>query len=548
MTRIVLVALILLSPVVAGAEATLSPNVTAGLEYDPNVLRTQSNAKGDVLFRVTPTLKLDDKYERWSYHLRYGVPLERGIWTSTDLGFDHTPSAAVNFRISERTKLRVSDRLRYAEIRNKDRDLFEDEDTGDFLTITDTRMETVLQNSFDASLSHRLGAQLTGSFGVSYDFFDTTDPDRSDNQSFGSRTNLSYNINGDHTVNGGVSASRQVFDDRTALQGSTTDFYSVNLGWSWRIDETTTLSVRVSPTFVTSEQNRPDPVSMSALYPVSITGPNTFNRDNPVTGARETGVFAPAGSIIYNRLATCPLLPGSTTPVLSGAGTCGQTVLLNDPGNASGLNGGVTTLAQEVAAINAITANQSTVTSSFVDIPQSNTTDTLTLFGGVTLSKRWTRQLQSSFNYTRRESTASGVGGSTVMDSVSLTNRWRISPLWSLSMRTDYTLRTSLSDQTVTYAAVEGDPIAALAAVDLARRISGPGGLVFAETGSAVDTQRWTIGGSLKRQITPSLVGTLSARYNQQSSKQPSLGASSDFTNYIVGLRFTYNFDPIDLW
>ncbi len=157
--------------------------------------------------------------------------------------------------------------------------------------------------------------------------------------------------------------------------------------------------------------------------------------------------------------------------------------------------------------------------------------------------------LSSSLSYVRRGSTASGLSGATTVDSVSLSNSWTISELWSASVRGDWTQRKSISDSLQTFIAVKKDTGDNFT-------FDFPDNGEVAETSNLtsvlinedVDTQRWGIAARLSRVLGRNANASLGYSYNEQSSKSRTRGSSSDFGNHRVSVGFQYNFDPIRVW
>ncbi len=139
--------------------------------------------------------------------------------------------------------------------------------------------------------------------------------------------------------------------------------------------------------------------------------------------------------------------------------------------------------------------------------------DLLTFFGTASLSKRWSPRVNSSINYRRTQSDASGLGGTTILDAAGLSLGWRISQLWSSSLRFDWTQRESVS--------------------------------TFAQK---VATRRWAVAARVARKLSPRLKTTLRLSFNRQISENRTAGTSSDFDSFGAILGFSYLFDPIAIW
>jgi len=175
----------------------------------------------------------------------------------------------------------------------------------------------------------------------------------------------------------------------------------------------------------------------------------------------------------------------------------------------------------------------------------------------VVLSKRWTPTLASAFRYSREQGNASGLGGTVVGDSVSLSTTWAFWERWQLAVRGDWIQRESVfrvaETKTVVVGVTDADIPGGTFVQQLAgfeSQLNGPGtGEAFnSDRRNSIETNRWSVAGRLTHRLfrNTDLFGQV--RYDQQSSDRGTLGRSSDFENILglVGVRHT--FEPIKLW
>jgi hypothetical protein len=186
----------------------------------------------------------------------------------------------------------------------------------------------------------------------------------------------------------------------------------------------------------------------------------------------------------------------------------------------------------------------------FPNTPTSQESTQFTYFGSVSLDKRWTRRVSSGLSYNRSESSASGVGGSTILDAVTARLNYRYSELWNFALRADWTSRSSVAPTTNTFRVQEKEASGASFAPgvfvpDLARM---NGDRIFRIFNSEVDTKRWAITGRATRRITRRLDANVRLSYNQQSSQSLTRGSTSDFDNVTLIVGINYVFDPVQLW
>jgi opacity protein-like surface antigen len=150
--------------------------------------------------------------------------------------------------------------------------------------------------------------------------------------------------------------------------------------------------------------------------------------------------------------------------------------------------------------------------------PQPGDSDhDITFFGTAALNKRWTPTLDSTVSYRRRQDTASGLGGSAVLDAVALLNSWQITELWSFNIRADWTKRKAATGLQTNF---QND----------------------------LNTERWSAGSVLSRRLTRNLTASARYRYTKQSSKGGTRGRFSDFDAHLVTLGVQYSLDPFEVW
>jgi hypothetical protein len=196
----------------------------------------------------------------------------------------------------------------------------------------------------------------------------------------------------------------------------------------------------------------------------------------------------------------------------------------------------------ESAAI--VAAGSQTLTNWLGGQPPSMSDTNWTFFGEAALSMRWSPRLTSTLMYRRTEDTASGTGSAT-LDLVSLNTSWQISELWDAGLRADFTRRESAAPSSQTYTVVQP-------------ATSDPGTIndAFAETVAltsskvqrALNTDRWGVSAQMTRRITKHIRASLRYSYNEQTSRDDTLGTSSDFSNHLVTLGVQYDLDRWHLW
>jgi hypothetical protein len=196
----------------------------------------------------------------------------------------------------------------------------------------------------------------------------------------------------------------------------------------------------------------------------------------------------------------------------------------------------------DAATVAAVKADQIPVTNSN---PGGESDSEITGFVDLVLTQRWSPTLSTALRYSRQQGNASGLGGTVIVDAVSLSTAWEFLERWQLSVRGDYARRQSAFDIAQTYDVVSGQTLPGGSAVNVAGRT----GSAFNSTrGVEIDTDSWGIGGRITHQLFKTTSIYVQARYGEQDSRSSTLGADSDFENFLATFGVRHVFEPIPLW
>jgi hypothetical protein len=166
-------------------------------------------------------------------------------------------------------------------------------------------------------------------------------------------------------------------------------------------------------------------------------------------------------------------------------------------------------------------------------------------FVDLTLSQRWSPTLATALRYTRQQGDASGVGGTVIVDAVSVSNTWDFADRWQFALRGDFARRESAFDINQTYDIVSGQTLPGGSSVDIAGRT----GTSFNSTRNVqIDTDSYGVAGRITHQLFRTTSIYVQARYTRQDSRSNSLGADSDFENFLATFGVHHIFEPIPLW
>lgn len=481
-----------------GADAQLS--VGGGVEWDNNVARIGQPPEDDFIFRVNPKLRFIEDEGKATWNLFYAPTYENAVESSVVDGFRHYFVGNGSYHLSDATEFFFRDNFQLSDTINTVTAL--DEQGASIIASADER---VLRNNLIVGVQHSFTPRLLGSLSLNHRFFTSDVADRSDNQSYGGNARVRYKYTPLHTFGIGVAATQQDFKRSKSGRVSGSDSLFVNLfgSWEWMVDETTNFEITVGPTFIDSNQAAPGPLDPVPIVPHQVLDDGTVQ------------VFSTTNCRMINML-----------PVVSQ--DCDQ-IRVTDP--------------TDIANIR----SPANVTVPMFATPPAPLSDTAwTIFGEAKLSKRWAPNITSELAYSRRDSTASGVGGSSVLDYIYFTTNWQISPVWDTSIRADWTQRQSTSPRNETYFVLVADGVplntmgvGALPAV---------AALTSGEVKRSVDTSRYGAAWRLTRRITERFSVSTRYTYVKQQSAQDSNGASSDFDDHLVTLNFQYDFDRWTLW
>jgi hypothetical protein len=519
-------------------------------EYDNNVFRSSEDEKQDVVFRLRPWAKLhDDRGQDLRYSLRYAVPVEFAVEHSELDDVDQDLVGDFSYHVNDRLQFFGSDAFRY--LRSELRTNVEGTDSaGEGLLINEER-ERVTLNDAMLGTSYQFTPRLQGTARLEHSYFDPSREDRAQNWSLQGTTDLQYALTPKHSLGGGLLVAHQDFDETRDIVASTSQAYQVFGTWKWAINEITNFSISAGPSLIRVDQDDPSATEMRGIVPFdrvgSFNAPGGFlDRDgNPIAA----GTPFPDGSLLVGNINNCELLSDGVTRVLSNGRSCTLTVVLDaTPGADDDL------IAEIESAANVVTLRH--IKNGVVDPnPEGDDSANLNVFAEAVLTRHWTPNLHSALRYVREQGTASGLGGTVVGDSVSLSNTWNMTEKWQFAVRGDWSLRKSVSEATRVLVVAQGvtSPLGGASfTVPIAGVSTGVGTdgalLVQRSDETDIDTMRWGVAGRTTHFFTRNTSGYVQLTYNRQTSASDSLGDPSDFDNFLATIGIQHVFEPIKLW
>lgn len=497
---------VLLSPATSAA-LDVDAALRGSAEWDSNVRRTDGPGQtDDFIFRITPLVSVLEDRGDFRWNINYRFPYEVAVNTTRVQGFRHFLNAGGVLHVTERTRIYARDQFSRSDALSRNGGTTDD----DVVTIGSFRVP-VWRNRATLGVTHSFTPRLQGEASFTHRYFDTDLLNRSRTNVLGGSGNVSYAVSRQHRLGGGVAGTYQAFDESNAGTRPASQAFFLNMfaSWIWAIDETTSLSVSGGPTYIDTQQDAPP-------------------------FAREVATIPSLGGAAFDFASCSSDGSESGRPVLSG---CTGILLLADPDEVDN-------------------AGTQTVTFASGQNPGAIDDNTWNFFAQLSLSKRWSPVNSTELSYTRTDSTASGLGSS-VLDAVGLSHRWRFAERWIARFRASFTRRESTAPQTQTLLEVTGRPTLCLngtgapaactVASTLDSTVAGGTFLTSREVSNNIDTMRWGFGASVDYRITRHLSSGLRYKFNSQDSRRGSVGSFSDFGNHLVTLGVQYDFDRYSL-
>jgi hypothetical protein len=520
------------------AELEFSANGEA--EYDDNVFRGNQHKEDDVLFRLRPGVRIhEDRGDDLNFSAGYEAPVEFSIHNSSELNdVDHVGHGLFNYHVNDRVEVFGSENYGY--LRSTLRQQTGGTDVlglaGGFTQLNDQR-DRVTTNSASLGAAYRFSPRTVARVAADSNFFDSSRPDRARVYSVGGQADLNYRLTLKHQLGAGAGYSYQDFGERQDISGSHTNTYRLFGTWRWLLSQTLSFELTAGPAYLETKQDDASRLRVVQAVPFTVlpaafvpSGSGFFRKDGatPFTGPIGAGsLLVSSFNVLNSSQPNCASVNGF--PVASG---CGGNIILD-----------VTT---DPATVSSVLANRVPI----VNMNARGRTDNeITGFVDAVLTQQWTPTLATALRYSREQGDGSGVGGTVIVDAASLSNTWNFAQRWQLALRGDYVRRESAFDIAQTFDIVAAQALPG-GSVPVASRDNGTGaGLAFNSTRNVtVDTDSWSVAGRITHDLFKTTSIYAQVRYSEQNSKSSSLGAASDFEDFLATFGVRHVFEPIPLW
>ena len=504
MKRAILATLLVVCPALPTLAADLEFSGGGEVEYDDNVFRSETNKDDDVLFRLRPGLRIyEDHGDDLNYSAGYEAPVEFSVENTSEFDeVDHVATGFFQYHANDRFQLFGSEQFGYlrSTLRQPDVNSSAAFDSST-LEFTDQR-DRVKTNDASLGMNYSFSPRTVGRVVASSDFFDSSRPDRAKVWSVSGSADAQYKLTLKHQIGAGAGYSYQDFGDRLNIPGSETNSYRIFGTWRWAISETLALDLTAGPAYLETDQHDASAVRVVTAIPAI-----------PLSD----------GNFLVSDIASCGSVSGRQV-----AQEC-QFDLVLLRADATGVIG------QTVQMTNLNPAGESdSETTGFVDL---------------SISQRWSPTLATGLRYSRQQGGASGLGGTVIVDAVSLSNTWDFWERWQLAVRGDYARRESAFDIAQTFDEVTGVALGPGGTLIATRDLGGGVGTSFSSKQNVkIDTDSWGVAGRITHQLFKTTSLYVQVRYTEQNSRSDSLGADSDFENFLATFGVRHVFEPIPLW
>lgn len=528
----------------SGWAADLKGGLGGEVEFDSNARRTETNEQKDVIFRVSPWVELREDEGKFNYDVRYKFPWEKALEVDRIEGFRHFLNARAEYNFSDRTVLTFTDVFSRSDSVNS----IGGTEAG--VATVNTFARPVTRNLMAFALAHDFTPRLQTITRLNFRLFDSDLPRRANNRTFGGSIDNRYQLTQRHRVGAGVAVDYQDFDSSNdgSRTPSQTLFANVFGSWNWFFDENTTLEIAAGPTFIDTNQDSPASTTTADGVPL-------FTQD-------------PADGILLSDLESCVEedIDGSTVQIIRGStvacprfGVFRQDSFdLSDGRSDTYAGAGYDAVEVQNDLQSILDARNQALLDFSPGSPTSLSSTSWTIFAQAALTRRWTPNVVSTASYTRRDSTASGIAGSAVLDAITLRTNWQITELWSAAFRADWTHRESTSPVDQLMLVVDDTGVAGAVAPLTSGAFTAGGlydeGIAYnasyttRRVNQSIDTTRWGVQARIRRRFTRNLSSGLRYTFNRQTSEVNTAGGFSDFDNHLITLNVQYDFDRWNLW
>jgi hypothetical protein len=528
-----IVLLALLAGSARAARLELGWDARAG--WDSNVFGSSDDEDSDFSFYLGPNLGVRERGRAIDYFVDYRLRYEQYLDLQSVNGFEHFASGAVDWRLSPRSSLRVSQD--FSRTRGLSLTFIEPVpgiDPVDAVAEARFRRTPRIRSNSTASFSHQLSKLWSFDTSVDASVYDYEDELQSGVLSLRGSGQFSRPLDPRTLVGFGAAVTRQDFDDTERSIGTASTIVEGFALLRYQISPTLVLALSGGPAWT-----QPDEASDTAMSPREGVGTGRGGVVRLIDPSR-CGVLPVGGSVPPGTISqrSCPTRDIDVFPPGPSPNDI-ESALITDP--------------DVVVSRSRLRFDEVDVLGDIEDPDGS-----FTFFGRAALTKRW-RNFDGELSYVRRTSASSGLG-TTNLDIATATLAWRPDRRrWRFDLRGTWTLQSSATEQPATDLLLAPTPttvwvdssgrvfdsfVPGAVQVDDAARVVGVRHEGFIDSGVEIETIRFEL--RANRRFSENLTALASVGWWRQESRgdfqEP---ATSD--NLRVQVGFTWSLDPIEL-
>ena len=235
----------------AGRAAELRLGIDGNYTYNSNYFSDNQNEDEANSFQFGPSVELLDQEGRFRYEIQFGGLYQAYVDQDGVDAWESRLRARATYDLTERTRVRVTNRFRDISNLRFGRQDIEVADTA-----LDPTQDRYLRNEFELELIHDLTELLELRLRGEHQWVDFDENlDRNDSTAWQGATELRYQVSPIHFVGAGVSYTRQDFEEALSRIGSTGDFVSAFATWTWIVTDAITFSANGGPSWVRSDED-----------------------------------------------------------------------------------------------------------------------------------------------------------------------------------------------------------------------------------------------------------------------------------------------------
>ncbi len=252
----------------AAVSQELVLGVAGDYTFNSNFFSASNNPDEANSFQIGPVLSLNDAEGRLQYEFSYDGRYQAYADQDGVNAWESRLRARVSYDLTDRTRIRVTERFR--DISNL---RFSRSDIAVADTALDPNQDRYFRNDLELELIHDLTSLLELRLRGEHHWVDfRQNRDRNDNQTWTAASELRYQVEVNHFVGAGLSYSRQNFEAAFSRFGSRAQYVNAYGTWTWIVSDAFTVTVNGGPAWVRSDEKATDTISQTQFVGGELGG------------------------------------------------------------------------------------------------------------------------------------------------------------------------------------------------------------------------------------------------------------------------------------